>query len=131
MHASANNAEKGVCVSTAQAALSSEGEEGGTAGQAMAAQAQAQQQLDECDVQQGKREKSGTAGPAMAARTQAQKQPDECDLQQSKGEKNGAADLLKKLAKYCVSAVKENFENFDLSNISRDKNLTLLKQHKQ
>ena len=64
----------------------------------------------------------------MAAHAQAQQQPDKCNLLQSKGGKSGAANLLKKLAKFCVSAVKGKFEKFDLSNISRDKNLTLLKQ---
>ena len=43
VHASTNIAEEGVCVATAQAALSSKGEDGGTAGQAMAASAQVQQ----------------------------------------------------------------------------------------
>ena len=117
--------KKGVCVATAQAALLSE-EDGGTANQAMAASAQSQQQPDECDVRQGKG-KSGAAGPAMAGCAQSQQRPDECDLHR-KGGKNGAANLLKKLAKFCVSAVKGKFENFDLSNISRDKNLNLLIQ---
>ena len=95
MHASANNAKKEVCNSTAQAALSSKGKEGGTARQAMAAPAQAQQQLAECGVQQGKRKKGSTAGPAMAARAQAQQQPDKCNLQQSKGEKFALLTYLK------------------------------------
>ena len=98
VHADACNAEKAVWNSTAQAALPSKGEEGVTAAHAKAACAQAQQQ------------------------------PDECDVQRSKGEKIGKANLLKKLTKFCVSAVKGSFESFDLSNISRDKNLTLLKQ---
>ena len=39
-----------------------------------------------------------------------------------------ATNLLHKMAKFCICAVKGKFESFDLSNISRDTNLTLLKQ---
>ena len=60
--------------------------------------------------------------------TTIQQQHEKSELKPAAKKFNYATNLLHKMAKFCICAVKGKFESFDLSNISRDTNLTLLKQ---